>query len=327
MGTSIVRYSTVGSNDRPAWGVLDGSQIQRLNLDFNHHRQLMDLYFNDPDRFAAGVNSNPQSLDSVQLLCPLSPGTQLYAQGLNYADHRAESGLSTDAKDEENLIFIKASSSLSGPLDAIVRPKDCVLLDYEIELGIVLKQEINSTTLITDANIGDYLGGLVLCNDVSARDHMFGAPMLQWFKGKSYRTFCPAGPVLYLLDSGDIAQLYSLNLELKLNGEVKQRASTRQLIHKPPKTLTDISAIADLNVGDCVLTGTPGGVLAEHSLKAALAIVLNFKNDKKRRVKFVQAQQAMNRFLQPGDRLELSIKSEDGTIDLGTQHNEIVDAQ
>ena len=128
-----------------------------------------------------------------------------------------------------------------------------------------------------------YVGALVLCNDVSARDFMFGAPMLQWFKGKGQRTFCPLGPVLYLLDEPDFAQFYELELTLKLNGEVKQQATTDQLIHKPPKTITEISAFANLSVGDCILTGTPGGVLAGHSPKAGLAIVMNLTNDQKRR--------------------------------------------
>jgi len=164
-----------------------------------------------------------------------------------------------------------------------------------------------------------------LCNDVSARDIMFGSPMLQWFRGKSQRTFCPMGPVLYLMDPDDFRQLLSLQLTLKLNGEVKQSASTDLLIHRPAATLAEISSFANLAAGDCLLTGTPGGVLVEGNLKAALAIILNLKNDKKRRKKFTQAQLAQTRFLEPGDVLELSIKTPDGAIDLGSQRNEIAD--
>jgi 2-keto-4-pentenoate hydratase/2-oxohepta-3-ene-1,7-dioic acid hydratase in catechol pathway len=246
----------------------------------------------------------------------------MFAQGLNYASHRAEGGLETE-EDEINLVFYKAASTICGPNDDVIRPATVELLDYEIELGIVLKKDITDTTVVTDANLSDYLGGLILCNDVSARDEQFGAPVMQWFKGKSYRTFCPVGPVLYLMDEGDFARLYDLNLELKLNGDVRQQSSTDLLIHKPPKTLTDISEYANIYAGDCVLTGTPGGVITGVDLRTALAIVLNFRNDKKRRAKFTAAQKARATYMKPGDVMELSLKTADGAIDLGTQRNVI----
>ena len=128
------------------------------------------------------------------------------------------------------------------------------------------------------------------------------------------------------MDESDFTHLYQLELTLKLNGEVKQNAVTDQLIHRPPKTLTEISAFADIHAGDCILTGTPGGVLAGHSRQAGLAIALNLTNDDKRRAKFVAAQKKHATFLQPGDVLELTIKSADGALDLGAQRNEVVDA-
>jgi len=231
-----------------------------------------------------------------------------------------------DAEQEENLMFAKAPSSICGPNDNILRPVDCELLDYEIELGIVLKKGIHKPTKVTDDNIAEYIGGLFLCNDVSSRDNMFGAPMMQWYRGKSHRTFCPIGPVLYLLEEGDSKQLYNLELTLKMNGKVKQNATTEQLIHKPPKALTDLSQYSDINVGDCILTGTPGGVIGGHSLKTVLAILVNFKKDKKRKEKLRVAQKAIGNFLQPGDFLELEIKSKDGSINLGKQKNMIAEA-
>ena len=320
MGASVVRFET--AQGAPQWGVLQQGAIHPLQLPVQHQAELISVYQTDRNAFQAAIDSQAISEES-RLLSPLCAGTQLFAQGLNYAEHVAESGLQPLG---ENLIFAKASSSLSGPSDPIVRPHGCQLLDYEIELGIVLSRDIRQQTSVDDDNLDEFVGALVLCNDVSARDDMFGAPMLQWFKGKGHRTFCPAGPVLYLLDAGDLEYLYRLQLTLKLNGETKQQAVTAQLIHKPPKTLTDISSFADLNAGDCVLTGTPGGVLAGHSPEAGLAIITNFADDQKRRVAFVEAQQAQTRFLQPGDLLELSIVSDDGCIDLGTQRNEIMDA-
>ena len=325
MGTSIVKV-TNKEIKTPKWAVLNGESIQLLNLDAESHTDLMKVYFNNREGFDNAIDSTTISKSSVKFHAPLTSKIQMFAQGLNYATHRAESGLVVDAEEEENLMFAKAASSLCGPNDNILRPEGCELLDYEIELGVVLKTDIHQPTQVSEDNVGDYIGGLILCNDVSARDFMFGAPMIQWYKGKSQRTFCPAGPVLYLLDDGDISQLYSLKLTLKMNGNIKQNATTDQLIHRPPKTITDISKFTNIDAGDCILTGTPGGVLANANLKTGLAIILNFKNDKKRKSKFIAAQKAQTAFLQPGDFLELGIKSLDGKIDLGIQSNMIAEA-
>ena len=324
MGLSIVNYST-GENESGTWGVLRDSGIYPIHTDFIDHRQLMAAYFNQREQFDNAIGDRPVDASSVRFNSPVSQDVQLYCQGLNYADHRAESGASEE-EDEENLVFMKAASSICGPDDTILRPRDCQLLDYEIELGLVLKTDIDQPTTISEAELSHYVGALVLVNDVSARDLMFGAPMLQWFRGKSQRTFCPTGPVLYLMDDGDFEQLYSLELTLTLNGEVKQNAVTGQLIHKPAKTLSEISGFANLLAGDCLLTGTPGGVLAGANLKVAMAILLNFQKDEKRREKFTRAQLARTRFLEPGDVLELSIRTTDGAIDLGRQRNQIADA-
>jgi 2-keto-4-pentenoate hydratase/2-oxohepta-3-ene-1,7-dioic acid hydratase in catechol pathway len=289
------------------------------------HREVMGLYFNDRSAFDAAVSQELVAISDVVLCSPVSGDVQLFCQGLNYADHREEGGLD-DGANGDNLIFAKAPSSICGPNDDIVRPGGCELLDYEIELGIVLKSGVPSARNVAESDLEVLIGALVLANDVSSRDHQFGAPAIQWFKGKSYRTFCPMGPVLYLLDEGDLAQLYQMQLTLKLNGEVKQNATTDQLIHKPAATLSEISSFADIRMGDCILTGTPGGVLFNVNLKTGLGILLNFTKDEKRRAKIVAAQLARTRFLQPGDVLELEIRSLDGSIDLGCQKNKVVEA-
>jgi len=282
----------------------------------------MEAYFSGEDRLAPADREKSLDPAQVEFASPIASDVQLFCQGLNYADHRKESGVSV-SDDEENLMFMKAASSICGPNDTIVRPAGCELLDYEIELALVLKKEISKQIEVSEDSLKDYVGALVLCNDVSARDLMFGAPMLQWFRGKSQRTFCPMGPVLYLMDESDFDKLYSLQLTLKWNGVIKQSATTDQLIHRPAKTLTDLSAYCDIKPGDCLLTGTPGGVLAGANLKVGLSIITNMKNDRKRRQKFTQTQLALTRFLEPGDQLELFIQSEDGSIDLGKQCNVI----
>ena len=324
MGTAVVRFST--NTDTPAWGVQRGEVIHRLELNASHHRDVMSCYFDRPAEFDAAIGNTSIAIEEATFHSPLSEQVQLFAQGLNYADHRTESGLSTEEDAGENLLFMKAASSLCGPNDIILRPAGCELLDYEIELGLVLRKDITQASSIAESELPTYIGGMIICNDVSARDLMFGAPMMQWFRGKSQRTFCPAGPVLYLLDEEDFSQLYAMELKLWMNGELKQHATTELLIHKPAKTLSEISVFANINAGDCILTGTPGGVLVGANLKSALAIILNFTNDEKRRTKFTAAQKSKTQFLQPGDKLQLEIKSLDGAIDLGRQKNNIADA-
>lgn len=324
MGVSIINYS-VGESRDSAWGAIRSGSVFPLEGEYRSHREVMALYFSERDKFEKRINQNSLDSKSIRFNSPITADVQLFCQGLNYTDHRVESGVSTST-DEENLIFMKAASSICAPNESIIRPSGCQLLDYEIELALVLKTEILSETIITQSSISDYVGGLVLCNDVSARDFMFGSPMLQWFRGKSQRTFCPMGPVLYLMDKEDFKHLFNLQLTLKLNGAVKQSAKTDQLIHRPAETLTELSTFTNLAVGDCLLTGTPGGVLAQSSLKVGLSILLNFTKDEKRRKKFTEAQLAQTRFLESGDVLELSISTPNGDLDLGVQRNKIIDA-
>lgn len=323
MGISIVRF-TQGSDAAAGWGVLREGMVFPLALEDEHHREVMTAYYEDRARFDAAIAQSGISSNDVSFHSPLSQRIQLFAQGVNYASHRAEGALDTE-EDGQNLIFYKASSSICGPNDEVVRPAGVELLDYEIELGLVLRKDITSRTTVTESNISEYLGGMILCNDVSARDEQFGATVMQWFKGKSFRTFCPVGPVLYLMDAEDFSRMYDLELVLKLNGEVRQQSTTELLIHKPPKTLTDISEYADLYAGDCLLTGTPGGVITGINPRTAMAIILNFRNDKKRRSKFTAAQKARAKFMQPGDVMELSLRTADGAIDLGRQRSVITE--
>jgi 2-keto-4-pentenoate hydratase/2-oxohepta-3-ene-1,7-dioic acid hydratase in catechol pathway len=319
MGVSIVRFESADQGIR--WGILEGAEIAVLAHDYPSHRELMADYFSHPQQFRDDT-AERVAKDEVRLLAPLTRDVQIFCQGLNYASHREEGGVNV-AKGE-NLIFSKPPSSICGPCDEIVRPAGCELLDYEIELALVLKGDLPAHTNVTAETLLDYVGGLTLTNDVSARDFMFGAPMLQWFKGKGQRTFCPTGPVLYLIDADESALLDNLHLTLKVNGEVRQDATTDQLIFKPAETLTELSAFADVNCGDMLLTGTPGGVILNATPRVGLAILLNFTNDVRRRTKLVNTQKKV-RYLQPGDRLELELRSRDGSLDLGVQANTVID--
>src|SRR5436309_1460132 len=127
----------------------------------------------------------------------------------------------------------------------VIRPRGVRFLDYEIELGLVLRREITSPTAVTDADLHDFVAGPVIVNDYSARDVQI--PQTQFYKGKSFRTFGPVGPYLCMLGAGDMGALKDFRLTLTVNGEVRQSDSTRNLVYGPAETLTELSGVHDLH--------------------------------------------------------------------------------
>ena len=245
---------------------------------------------------------------------------RIVCQGANYGSHREESGLA-GSRPPYNLIFTKADSSLTGPYDDIVCPPHVQLLDYEIELGLVIRKAITGPVDVTDRNLHEYVAGYVIANDVSARDVQLLE--MQWYKGKSYRTFCPVGPFLYLPDPDEMSVVHELELKLWVNGELRQSANTSQLLYKPEETLTELSGLMNFDPGDLVLTGTTGGV----ALKLTGEIIRDLYNpaalhEEKLRA-FTKSQEG-NGYLQGGDIVHCEIKSKDGSIDLGVMENRIV---
>ena len=163
MGTRLVKFAMEGQG-APRWGVLKQDQVFPLSIDADHHRDVMEVYFSDRAGFDAAIADTGIAADSVEFHAPLSRRIQLLAQGLNYASHRAEGGYkgetSAQAEAEENLLFYKSSTTISKPNVTILRPPGCKLLDYEIELGLVLKRDIQESVRVTDENLSDYVGGL-----------------------------------------------------------------------------------------------------------------------------------------------------------------------
>jgi 2-keto-4-pentenoate hydratase/2-oxohepta-3-ene-1,7-dioic acid hydratase in catechol pathway len=253
------------------------------------------------------------------LLSPVSAPVKVICQGLNYAEHREEASLAATSKG--NVIFAKDDSSITGPNSPIVRPLDCQCLDYEVELGVIIKKDITGPTEITEENLHEYISGLILANDMSPRDLQYRDDYMQWFKAKSCRTMLPLGPFLYLMEPDDFQNLYKLNIKLWVNDGLRQSASTSQMIFKPAATLTELSTFMNLNVGDLVLTGTPGGVIVKAPSKLMQGIATWLLSNEKKVDIF---RKKKDEFLQDGDIIKAHISSEDGTIDLGYQINKIV---
>jgi 2-keto-4-pentenoate hydratase/2-oxohepta-3-ene-1,7-dioic acid hydratase in catechol pathway len=239
------------------------------------------------------------------------------AIGLNYADHAAEAGMQLP---KEPIIFNKALSCICGPNDNTITPKDSSKLDYEVELGIVIGKAITGPVTVTDADLADYVGAFVVANDVSARDVQL--PQGQWYKGKSYRTFCPVGPYLCVPDPDEVSRWRELRLTLAVNGAPRQDSLAGDMVFGPAQTLSEFSQLEEFEVGDLLLTGTPGGVALQPPNPTVQRIVGLLPEAKKWQL-FVRGQARSSAYLKPGDRVTASIRTADGTLDLGNQHNTV----
>jgi 2-keto-4-pentenoate hydratase/2-oxohepta-3-ene-1,7-dioic acid hydratase in catechol pathway len=268
---------------------------------------------------------NAATIRASALLSPITADATLVCQGLNYASH-AQEARHGDRK--SNLIFGKASSSITGPYAAIIRPTEVELLDYEVEFALVMRRALGAGDGVSIHNIGEYVAGIVLCNDVSARDVQFGESLLQWYRGKSYRTFCPVGPALWLLDPAEVAPaLDALNLTLAVNGESRQKASSQQLIFKPVETLNYVGSVMDLKAGDLLLTGTPGGVTAPVTPRMVEIIQTHLMHDEVRRDQLRAEMTKGRRFLRHGDIVTATLSDASTGQLLGGLRNPVVDAK
>ncbi len=133
-------------------------------------------------------------VESLELVSPVTTPCRVVAQMTNYASHVTDAGM--DPKSIPLTFFRKSSGSISGPHDDIVKPSHVRFLDYEVEIGIVMARELPVGATVTEENLADYIAGLVVTNDVSARDVQL--PQTQFYEAKSYPTFTPAGPALVL---------------------------------------------------------------------------------------------------------------------------------
>lgn len=312
MGYALVRFDFRGMPG--LWGLRTSHGVIPLSKHFDSLRDLLaedwrGLLDRVRDHRADAI---PEA--EVRFVSPVTQEAQIFCQGKNYLAHLKETGVKPENK-EFNLIFTKASSTLAPPLGDLVRPPKVRLLDYELELGVVLTKDI--TGPVDAGNLDEFVAGVVMANDVSARDVQ--VPERQWFKGKSFRGFCPVGPVLWLFSPGEAAKLHDLQLELRVNGQVRQKASTRQLMHKPEETLTELSSIMDLRRGDLLLTGTPGGVAMRIEKTFWSQLRGKFLEEHEKMEIFLEEQMRSPRYLKNGDVIESTIRSPDGSIDLGEQ--------
>ena len=220
------------------------SQIKDLNPDYLNFETLSKLKNLD-------LTKLPEIDNSVRIgACVSKPG-KFVAIGLNYSDHAKETGAKTPS---EPIVFMKATSSISGPNDDIVKAKNSNKLDWEVELGFVVGKE---TKNITEEEAPNHILGYCIVNDISEREWQI-EKMGQWVKGKSGDTFGPTGP--YIVTKDEISDINNLNLILEVNGKKMQNGNTKNMIYNTNFLLSYLSKFMSLQPGDIVTTGTPAGV-------------------------------------------------------------------
>jgi len=224
----IVRYQ---DGPKIRWGVIEEGMVREMEGDpFSHFH----------------LTSRVKQMGEVKLLPPCTP-SKIVALGLNYRDHAEEVKMDLP---EEPILFLKPSTSVIGPGDAIVYPRVSRRVDYEAELAVVMKMRARTVPL---ERAKDYILGYTCFNDVTARD--LQPKNGQWTKSKSFDTFAPIGPWI-------VTDLDPHNLEIStyLNGERRQHSNTKHLVFGPLQLVSYISNIMTLLPGDVIATGTPSGI-------------------------------------------------------------------
>jgi len=198
---------------------------------------------------------NPESLPHVEIPERFGPCVgqvgKFVCVGLNYHDHADEAGLKAP---EEPVLFMKATSSISGPYDPIILPRDSVKTDWEIELAAVIGK---GGKYIDRSKALGHVAGYCMVNDVSEREYQIERKG-QWVKGKSCDSFGPIGP--WLVTRDEIRDPQALEMRLEVNGQVRQQAVTASMIFDVAYLVSYISHFMSLHSGDIISTGTPSGV-------------------------------------------------------------------
>ncbi|MEU6581554.1 fumarylacetoacetate hydrolase family protein [Nocardia sp. NPDC046763] len=263
---------------------------------------------------AAATSSDVVPVEGLSLISPVTAPCRVVAQMTNFASHVKDSGMNPETV--PLTFFRKSSGSISGPYDDVIRPAHVELLDYEVEIGLVFGRELPVGAEIDDDSLGDYIAGLVVTNDVSARDVQL--PKTQFYEAKSYPTFTPVGPALVLLDAGELERFTDLRLRLWVNGRVRQDMTVADMIYRPVETLRALSRFQRMDAGDLLLTGTPIGTALSAPPKP-VEIIASLLPPKLKWKLFFEGQAKNPKYLRDGDVVEATIGTDDEILDLGRQ--------
>ncbi|MCX5321465.1 fumarylacetoacetate hydrolase family protein [Streptomyces sp. NBC_00120] len=311
MSTNVLRTTD-------GWWVVQDERAVRVETKAVTTAEL--LADRDAVREAAASAESGTPVADLVALPPVTTPCRVVAQMVNYRSHAKDSGFTGDIPPT---FFRKASGSVSGPDEAIIRPAHVKFLDYEVELGLVMGATLPVGTVVEEQDLPRYVAGLVLTNDVSARDVQL--TKTQFYESKSYPTFTPTGPYLALLEPEDFAHLLNLRLRLSVNGVSRQDRTLADMIVRPAEALTLLARFQTLDPGDLLLTGTPGGTALKAPPKPAEKIGALLPPALKWKA-FFKGQAKNPKYLHSGDLITATIATPDGRIDLGEQRTPVTDA-
>ncbi|MZG14943.1 fumarylacetoacetase [Streptomyces sp. SID5914] len=311
MSTNVLRTSDGW------WVVRDGRAVRIETKAVTTAELLADR---DAVRATTASTESGTPVADLVALSPVTTPCRVVAQMVNYRSHARDSGFTGDIPPT---FFRKASGSVSGPHDTVVRPAHVKFLDYEVELGLVMGAPLPVGTVVEEKDLPSYVAGLVITNDVSARDVQLTKG--QFYESKSYPTFTPTGPFLALLEQEDFAHLLDLRLKLSVNGELRQDRTLADMIVHPAEALTLLARFQTLDAGDLLLTGTPGGTALKAPPKAAEKIGALLPPTLKWKA-FFNSQARNPHYLHADDVITATIATPDGRIDLGEQRTAVADA-
>jgi 2-keto-4-pentenoate hydratase/2-oxohepta-3-ene-1,7-dioic acid hydratase in catechol pathway len=245
----LVRYGALGQ-EKP--GLIDKSgQLRDLSA---HVKDLTgEAYSPDSLKKLAAVDASklPAVSGKPRLGAPVTGVSKFVAIGLNYVDHAKETGSPIPT---EPIFFLKANTSLSGPNDAIEKPRGSTKLDWEVEIAAIIGTRAK---YVSEADALNHVAGYCVCNDVSERNFQIERGGT-WTKGKSHDTFGPLGP--WVATKDEIADVQKLSMWLDVNGQRRQTGSTSTMIFSMAKCVSYVSQFVTLLPGDIITTGTPPGV-------------------------------------------------------------------
>ena len=215
---------------------------------------IMDFLFDgwhDEIKDKISSTSFKDKLEKFRLLHPLPNPSKIICLAFNYPKHAKEQNYTST---KEPVIFIKPRTTLCGTGSEIICPNFVKQLDYEIELAVIISKTCKNVDVTSSK---DYIFGYMVFNDVSARDIQMGDK--QFTRGKSFDTFAPCGP--WITSADEIIDVENLHMTTRINGEIRQNSSTKNMFIKIPSIISKLSKVMTLEKGDVIATGTPEGVV------------------------------------------------------------------
>jgi 2,4-diketo-3-deoxy-L-fuconate hydrolase len=248
----LIRVGQLGK-EKPCVLLKDGSRIDVSSFGWDYNEEFFENGgLAALERWLAQNSSSASRIEaSVRLGAPICRPSKIVCIGLNFHDHAIESKMEIP---REPVIFCKATSSLVGPDDDLVIPRNGEKVDWEVELAVIIEKRAKYVPV---ERALEYVAGYCVHNDYSERSFQLERGG-QWVKGKSADTFAPLGP--FLATREEIPDPGRLGMWLKVNGEFRQNSSTAQMIFSVPALVSYVSEFMTLLPGDVISTGTPAGV-------------------------------------------------------------------